>query len=98
MTKCNVCGLEMLSACGCTIGKLYANGKRYERVKVGAVGDFLYDAKQGCRCGDCGAVIGHFHHWGCDCERCPACGMQLISCDCEDVYIEVGEKQGVENG
>lgn len=40
------------------------------------------------RCHDCNALFGHLHHWGCDAERCPACGGQLISCDCEDVFID----------
>jgi len=33
-------------------------------------------------CHDCGIEEGKFHHPGCDMERCPFCGGQLISCDC----------------
>lgn len=90
MAKCKVCGLEMLTASGCTVKFMYAGGKRYERIPVGGKGDFYTDANPDTRCGDCGAKKGHYHHWGCDCERCPACGLQLLSCDCENVYVEGG--------
>jgi ppGpp synthetase/RelA/SpoT-type nucleotidyltranferase len=33
-------------------------------------------------CHDCAAIKGQFHVVGCDVERCPACGGQVISCDC----------------
>lgn len=36
-------------------------------------------------CHDCGAKPQHFHHEGCDMERCPRCKGQLISCGCEFV-------------
>lgn len=40
------------------------------------------------RCHDCGVEEGMLHRRGCDMERCPFCGRQLISCDC--VYEKLG--------
>jgi len=34
------------------------------------------------KCHDCGCMEGERHVPGCDMERCPFCGGQLISCDC----------------
>lgn len=33
-------------------------------------------------CGDCGIYPGGLHSPGCDMERCPLCGGQIISCNC----------------
>lgn len=35
-------------------------------------------------CHDCKAMPGELHHYGCDVERCPDCGGQLISCGCDN--------------
>ena len=31
-------------------------------------------------CPDCSAADGEYHKLGCDWERCPVCGLQLLSC------------------
>lgn len=33
-------------------------------------------------CYDCGCKTNEFHDLGCDFEKCPVCGGQLISCEC----------------
>jgi hypothetical protein len=34
-------------------------------------------------CPDCGVKKGQTHEYGCDVARCPNCGNQEISCDCD---------------
>lgn len=88
MAWCEICGRNMLTADGCGVERIHINGKSYPRIPMGGQGDLAYGQPKGTRCGDCGAAMGAFHHWGCDLERCPVCGRQLLSCDCPDVYIE----------
>lgn len=45
-------------------------------------------------CCDCGAQEGHLHDFGCDMERCPFCGWQLISCDCCYRELKLFDKNG----
>lgn len=42
----------------------------------------MVDLSERHTCHDCGIQEGEFHSQGCDMERCPFCGGQLISCDC----------------
>ena len=76
--ECELCGERMLKSDGCKCSHVIYNGKKYERIKYGE-GDYDVDG----RCHDCGAKEGHYHHHGCDCEICPICGEQLISCECD---------------
>ena len=56
-------------------------------------------------CPDCKVKPGQLHTPGCDVERCPACGVQFISCDCvatangtDDVTDEMIERWDAEWG
>lgn len=96
MAICNECRKEMLTADGCDIKYVNINGFQLERIKCGDPDD-LHDIEPGERCHDCGALYGHYHHPGCDAERCPHCGHQLLSCDCEEVDFDIIRKPFIIN-
>ncbi len=76
MVICSDCEKEMTIADSCTFRYIIdADGTYYER-------DTYHFDEPGRRCHDCGIKHGNIHHWGCDVERCPKCGLQLLGCGC----------------
>lgn len=86
MSVCRFCNRDMAQTHGCDFAPVYHHGKKYRPIKVGDPGDFYFGNTE-ARCGDCGAMYGHYHHANCDLERCPVCGQQLLICGCNDADL-----------
>ena len=71
--------------------KYLIKGKLYDPILFGDEDDDLVGDEENPTCGDCGVHVGEKHLDMCDIERCPACGLQFISCDCGIKY-ELEEK------
>lgn len=80
--ECKFCNQDMSHAKGCIKLSIRHNGRDYDPIKVGNPGDWYFGKPADTRCGDCNAMIGHYHHPGCDMEICPVCKGQLLSCGC----------------
>lgn len=76
MSKCKYCKKEMQTANTCSWAKKFGV-KFSDALRLDAIPN-----TSGYRCHDCNVANGGYHHPGCDMERCPKCGGQLISCGC----------------
>lgn len=83
MAVCEDCEREMTTADSCVVEHLLIRGRVFRRRP--------HVRECSCcesRCGDCNVTTGAWHHLGCDMERCPSCGGQLLSCSCGDTEDE----------
>ena len=76
---CSWCRHDMTTAISCTMDALHQKGRHFDLPPYGAEPGRRANSD---RCGDCGVSRGGWHHPGCDLQRCPVCGGQLLSCEC----------------
>lgn len=87
MAVCRECGQEMQEATGCTVGREVVGNRFVDRVPFGSE----RPRSRMAACGDCGVLLGSFHHPGCDIEQCPSCGEQALMCGCADNSEDPGD-------
>ena len=82
MSKCISCCNDMTEVKSCNRNAQLWLGKNQQMYPtIPYINPATFDAENP-NCHDCGVQIGAKHHPGCDMERCPRCGGQLISCGC----------------
>ena len=89
MAVCEDCGRETTTGTSCTFTAFVIDGKVFERVFYGAEPSPFGASTRPRPCHDCGVLLGGYHHFGCDWERCPRCSGQLLSCGCGEEEILV---------
>ena len=67
---CRYCKNEMSLGMGCKDPVVVFGETSYKRLPATK------------KCPDCNVNPGGIHHYGCDIEKCPKCGGQLLSCPC----------------
>ena len=72
--------------------KYIINNKKFNPIRMGDPGDFDYGCEPNATCHDCGCGVGELHHLNCDAQRCPACGLQFISCGC-NIFVAENENK-----
>jgi len=77
--------------------KYLIKGKLYNPIKCGDGGDWYHDTSDSATCGDCGVKYGEYHESGCDIERCPSCHLQLIGCECGQIYVVTTKEEQDKN-
>jgi hypothetical protein len=58
----------------------HIGGRDYGRVRFGE--ETAVRSADMVTCPDCGVRLGQYHVPGCGEERCPVCGLDVVSCDC----------------
>jgi hypothetical protein len=69
-------------------------GQEYSRVRYGEENND-WDVRHHANsqpCPDCAVAEGQFHVVNCDTEQCPACGGQVLTCECSYQGDEAGEQ------
>lgn len=79
MAACSWCLAEMTTVELCTVDAFHRNGSRISLIPYGQEPGW---PSSRTTCDDCGVARGGWHHPGCDIQRCPSCGGQLLSCGC----------------